>query len=655
MRSPRVLAVGVVAAVVLTTAPATASHFRASTSSASYANGHITWDVVQAWRKGSSGRLVGSGSRVQFTDEAGASASATAADPVTTENQDNPLYDVVEENVDLDVSGLLSTPGKYKAYVSECCRIDGIQNSSSGYGSQALGFSVAGDGTVDLPPQFDQASLYKLIPPGGGGDGLELDFRATDPTGSTVTYELVTNTESPDYGASEMACSSLDGGIFTLAASLCDYDETFSEIYTPGSVWAVKVRASDSAGNHSETDTLLRSPSAPAPNVAGEVTLDKSTATFELGLDDVDTYVDEWATTCTSTTDPTDAHSAVSTTSQVVVTGLKPGTTYTCTYTATNAVGTGDGSVDVTTGNFQSQSITFAAIADVTLPGQDITLTATASSELPVTYASETPEVCTVSDGIVSLVGPGTCTITASQAGDETFEAAAPVQQSFDVAEAVPAGASVVAPHQVVGTRALPVTCRLSGGTVARTVGGCQVTAYAWPRGDRVEVGSGGSTQTGDATDELDVTVTLNAQGRALANRPGGMAVHLAAVVQPVDGDEKVATTTTRMVFPKVVVRPVYFSPGSATLRPPGLAHLRRVRAAMGDVSAVSCTGYTDNRGDRAHPNLGVRRAAAACAVVARDVADEAVTIQASERTTHSNATASGRALNRRARVVLSY
>jgi hypothetical protein len=82
--------------------------------------------------------------------------------------------------------------------------------------------------------------------------------------------------------------------------------------------------------------------------------------------------------------------------------------------------------------NGQAQTITFGTIATQTV-GTPLTLTATASSGLGVSYASSTTSVCTVSGSTATFVAAGTCTITASQAGSSTYSAAASVTQSFTV------------------------------------------------------------------------------------------------------------------------------------------------------------------------------------------------------------------------------
>ncbi|MGA3133881.1 MAG: Ig-like domain repeat protein [Terracidiphilus sp.] len=79
-----------------------------------------------------------------------------------------------------------------------------------------------------------------------------------------------------------------------------------------------------------------------------------------------------------------------------------------------------------------SQTIAFGAIAQQ-VPGTPLTLTATASSGLPVSYTSTTIPVCTVSNSTATFLQPGICSITASQAGNSNYNAAAPVTQSFSV------------------------------------------------------------------------------------------------------------------------------------------------------------------------------------------------------------------------------
>lgn len=58
---------------------------------------------------------------------------------------------------------------------------------------------------------------------------------------------------------------------------------------------------------------------------------------------------------------------------------------------------------------------------------------ALASSGLPVSLSSLTPNVCAISNGLVGTFAIGTCTIAANQAGNGKYSAAPQVTQSFQV------------------------------------------------------------------------------------------------------------------------------------------------------------------------------------------------------------------------------
>jgi YD repeat-containing protein len=94
-----------------------------------------------------------------------------------------------------------------------------------------------------------------------------------------------------------------------------------------------------------------------------------------------------------------------------------------------------------------SQTITFNALADQVLGTGPLTVAATASSGLPVTFSSLTVPVCTVSSDQVTLVATGTCIIRASQAGDAYYSAAPNIDQSFVVKAAQTITYGPVADH----------------------------------------------------------------------------------------------------------------------------------------------------------------------------------------------------------------
>jgi hypothetical protein len=101
-------------------------------------------------------------------------------------------------------------------------------------------------------------------------------------------------------------------------------------------------------------------------------------------------------------------------------------------------------SFTVSAASLTAQTITFANPGTQTV-GTQLTLSATASSGLAVSFASTTTSICTVSGTTATFIAAGTCSITASQAGNGTYAAAVPVSQSFTVNAAVVGGAYTVA------------------------------------------------------------------------------------------------------------------------------------------------------------------------------------------------------------------
>lgn len=84
-----------------------------------------------------------------------------------------------------------------------------------------------------------------------------------------------------------------------------------------------------------------------------------------------------------------------------------------------------------------AQTIDFPAIADRPLDASPFGVSAGASSGLPVALATDTPGVCGVHEGQVSLTATGNCVLRASQPGNGVFAAAEDVVAGFRV---LPAG-----------------------------------------------------------------------------------------------------------------------------------------------------------------------------------------------------------------------
>lgn len=84
----------------------------------------------------------------------------------------------------------------------------------------------------------------------------------------------------------------------------------------------------------------------------------------------------------------------------------------------------------------QDQVITFTTMSSKVYGNPDFDPGATASSNLPVLYASSNTAVATIINGNIRITGAGTATITASQSGDANFNPAPAISQTLVVSKA---------------------------------------------------------------------------------------------------------------------------------------------------------------------------------------------------------------------------
>ena len=133
--------------------------------------------------------------------------------------------------------------------------------------------------------------------------------------------------------------------------------------------------------------------------------------------------------TLTSTT------TGICTVAGFVITAVGAGT---CSITASQA---GNANYEAATQVVQTfaskatQTITFTNPTNMTVGGTQ-TRAPTASSSLTVTLISTTTSICTVAGFVITAVGAGDCSITASQAGNENYEAATQVIRTFTISKA---------------------------------------------------------------------------------------------------------------------------------------------------------------------------------------------------------------------------
>jgi hypothetical protein len=139
-----------------------------------------------------------------------------------------------------------------------------------------------------------------------------------------------------------------------------------------------------------------------------------------------------------------------------------------------------------------NQSISFS-VAEHTYGEADFTISATATSGEPVSFAQKSGK-CTVSGSTVHITGSGSCTITASQAGNADYNAAPELSETFNIHAASQTITFPAIANQSYGGEPFPLEasassgltvsytasgpCEISGETVVTTgVGTCEVTA----------------------------------------------------------------------------------------------------------------------------------------------------------------------------------
>lgn len=320
--------------------------------------------------------------------------------------------------------------------------------------------------------------------------GQVITFNVRFYTGNAPMAGLSFDSGEP-VGASPLSCPGLPADLATNVDCTFTYtvqptDMAMNQIRALGRWRAKRVSGADRTGT---TNTLMvyyappRTPDAPA---VGTVTAGNGQATVSFNAPDFD---GGWPVDSYTVTSMPGGMTATGTGSPITVSGLTNGVAYRFTVAATNVLGAGAASAQSNAVTpIAPQTITFANPGGQTF-GTTPTLSATATSGLPVTFASGTPAVCAVSPGgALGFGSAGICTITASQAGNAAFAAAAPVSQSFAVNAVVPGaptiGVATAANGQATITFSAPAStggAALTGYTVTSSPGGITATGMASP------------------------------------------------------------------------------------------------------------------------------------------------------------------------------
>lgn len=297
-----------------------------------------------------------------------------------------------------------------------------------------------GNGTTygeSLPTSFASATTYIVATTPTISDGvstsqsvavggtISLSAAAAVSDGGTLTYQWQVATSSDSYAS----WSNVSGGTG-------ENTDTYTTASLTNSSVGYKYRL--------KTTNTLAGPDASAFAVAYSsqftVTVTKVSQTITFANPG-----DKLLSSGTFTVSPTTTATGLSVSVNSATTGVCSisGSTVTLVSAGTctlNANQSGDSTYDsapqVTqsfTVSYAAQTISFIAPASKTYGDSVFSISATASSDLAVTFTSATTAICTVSGNSLTLLAAGTCTINADQAGDSSYAAATRVSRSFTV------------------------------------------------------------------------------------------------------------------------------------------------------------------------------------------------------------------------------
>jgi hypothetical protein len=296
-------------------------------------------------------------------------------------------------------------------------------STSTGTAPQSVAMGdFNGDGKLDLAVANEGSNTVS--------DSNTVSILLGDGTGNFTTASSAATGEAPlsvavgDFngdGKLDLAAVTFDGGVSVLL-------QAAPEAGVPSSL----AFGNQNLGSHNTLALTITNTGTAAINITGTSLSGPNSADFTAALN-----------TCSSPVSPGGNCSL-----NVIFTPSLAGAE-SATLTVTDNAGSGTQTVSLSgTGIALAQTITFNTIPNQ-VQGSALALTATANSGLTVSYTSSTLSVCTVSGSTATFVNPGTCTIVASQNGNNVYAAATPVSQSLTV---IPRANFSITPEPAVET-----------------------------------------------------------------------------------------------------------------------------------------------------------------------------------------------------------
>jgi hypothetical protein len=473
--------------------------------------------------------------------------------------------------------GVTVTPATASLVTTEALQVTMAVSGGSGNPVPTGSVVLSGGGYTSAPASLSNGSVILSIPAGSlaaGTDSLAASYAPDN--ASSLTYNSATGSNTVSVTAPALTAQTITfanpgaqtvGTPLTLAATATSglavtFTSTTSSVCTVAGTTATFIATGTCTidANQAGNSTYAAATMVPQTFAVNAAPLTAQTITFaNPGPETVGTPLTLTATASsglavsfTSTT--TGVCTVAGTTATFVATG-------TCTIDANQAGNSTYAAAPMVAQSFAvnaapltAQTITFANPGAQTV-GTPLTLSATASSGLPVSFASTTASVCTVSGTQATFLIAGTCTIDANQPGNSTYAAAPMVAQSFAV-NAAPLTAQTITfanpGAQTVGTSLTLAATATSGLAVSFasttasvcTVSGTQATFLA-PGTCTIDATQAGNS-TYAAAPMVAQSFTVNAAPpppsftvasptSALTVQPGGTATYTVNVT-PVNG-----------------------------------------------------------------------------------------------------------------------
>ena len=338
------------------------------------------------------------------------------------------------------------------------CSLSGGVVSFSHVGTCVIDFNQAGNATYNAAPQVQQSITI-------GKGSQTVSFTSTAPTSETVGGPTYTPTASASSGLTPVITLDSTSTGCTISSGVVSFTSTGTcliDANQPGNGdynAATQVQQSIPVGLQSQSITITST--APSGVVVGGSSY-TPTATASSGLT-VAITLDGSSTGCVLTSGVVSFPHA----GTCVIDFNQPGNgTYAAAAQKQQSITIGKAS--------QTVSFTSTAPTSETVGGPTYTPTASASSGLtPVITLDASSTGCSISSGVVSFTGAGTCLIDANQPGNGDYNAATQVQQSIPVGlQSQSITITSTAPTGVVvgGSSYTPTATASSGLTVAITL-----------------------------------------------------------------------------------------------------------------------------------------------------------------------------------------